>query len=81
MLYALTNSGWIIILSKLLSGLYLGAEMTLVHTYIGESTIDYQEALMELGEDIKKATRVKHRLFGMHSVGNDIGYILGAGLY
>ena len=80
-LYALTNSGWIMILSKLLSGLYLGAEMTLVHTYIGESNIDYQEALMELGEDVKKATRVKHRLFGLHSVGNDIGYILGAGLY
>ena len=79
-LYALANSGWIMILSKLLSGLYLGAEVTLVHTYIGESITDYQEALMELGEDVKKATRVKHRLFGLHAVGNDIGYILGAGL-
>ena len=67
-------------LSKLLSGLCLGAELTIVHTYIGESNANYQKAIKELGEDDEKAIRVKHRLFGLHSVGNDIGYILGAGI-
>ena len=34
---------------------------------------------MELGKNVKKATTVKHRIFALYSLENDIGYILGAG--
>ena len=80
-LYAIATSGWHIILSKFLSGLFVGAESTLGFAYISESNADYQAAIIELGEDDKKATRVKHTLFALQSLGSNIGYILGPGMY
>ena len=80
-LYALANSGWIMMLSRLLTGLCIGIEVTIIYSYIGESNINYKKALIELGKNVKKATTVKHRIFCLYSLGNDIGYILGAGKY
>ena len=80
-LYVFSTTGWLILLSKLLSGLFLGAEFTLALAYISESSQKYQAALKELGEDTKKATRVKHRLFALRTLGFNIGRITGAGIF
>lgn len=80
-LYAVATTGWLVMLSKLLSGVFIGAEMTLALAYFGESNVNYREAIIELGKEEKKAIRVKHLLFALHSVGVNIGYIFGPGMY
>ena len=80
-LYAVATTGWLIMFSKLLSGVFIGAEMTLALAYFGESNANYREAIKELGKDEKKAIRVKHQLFALHSVGVNVGYIFGPGMY
>ena len=79
-LYAVATTGWLIMISKLLSGVFIGAEMTLALAYFGESNAAYRTALKEQGKNENKATRVKHKLFALHSVGVNVGYIFGPGL-
>ena len=82
-LYAVADSGWLVMLSKLLSGVFIGAEMTLALAYFGESNETYREAVRGLGKKKKEgqAPRVKHTLFALHSVGVNIGYVFGPGKY
>lgn len=80
-LYAIASSGWAIMLSKLMSGVYIGAEMTLALAYFGESSSDYKEAVVKLGKDERKANQMKHRLFALHSVGVNVGYVFGPGTW
>ena len=67
-------------LSKLLSGLFIGAVLTLSFTYIIESNAVYKTALKMMGEDDRKATHVKQRLFVLHMVGIIFGDIIGTGM-
>lgn len=80
-IYAIATTGQLVMLSKLLSGVFIGAEMTLALAYFGESNSSYRTALKDLGreDDERKASRVKHTLFALHSVGVNIGYIFGPG--
>ena len=81
-LYAIATTGWVVMLSKLMSGTFNGAQMTLSLAYISESIAVYDKALKELGEDDdKKASRIKNRLFAFLSFGSNIGYFLGTGMY
>ena len=80
-LHATAKTGWVVMLSKLLSGTYIGADMTLSFTYICESIGKYQKALHELGEDDRKANGVKNRLFAFQAFGFNIGNLIGAGIY
>lgn len=75
-IYAVTTSPWLILVSKLFSGVFIGMEMTLAFAYFGESYEDYKAALKELG---KKEGRVKDRLFALHSIGVNVGYLFGPG--
>ena len=67
-------------LSKLLSGVFIGAEMTLALAYFAESNSSYKTAITGLGEEESRANRMKHQLFALHSVGVNVGYIFGPGL-
>ena len=78
-IYALTTVGWLIVFSKLLSGTFLGTGMTLAFTYFGESYENYQAAMKELGKDSDKKSRVKDKLYALHSVGVHVGYLFGPG--
>ena len=78
-LYAVAAAGWLIMVSKLMSGVFIGAEMTLALAYFGESSNSYRAAIRELGKNERSAARVKHRLFALHSVGANVGYIFGPG--
>ena len=65
--------------SKLLSGYFIGAELTLALSYFAESSIDYQAAMKELGQKIESSETVRNNLFALHNVGINIGYFLGPG--
>lgn len=67
--------------SKLLSGVFIGAEMTLALSYFGESNSAYKKAVEGKGKKKEKgAGRVKHTLFALHSVGVNVGYVFGPGM-
>ena len=78
-LYAMATTGWLVMLSKLLSGVFIGAEMTLALAYFGESNSAYRAALKETGRGEGGANHVKHTLFALHSVGVNVGYVFGPG--
>ena len=80
-LYAVATSGWLVMLSKLLSGVFIGAEMTLALAYFGESQQAYTAAVKQLGKKEGGAGRVKHTLFALHSVGVNVGYVFGPGMF
>ena len=77
-IYAVTWTAWLIVLSKLLSGIFIGWAMTLTFAYYGTSYEDYHAALKELGKEDEKR-RVKDRLFALDSVSFNIGYLLCQG--
>ena len=77
--YAVSNEGWLIMTSKLLSGFFIGAELTLALSYFAESSIDYQAAMKELGKPVESSEVVRNNLFALHNIGVNIGYFLGPG--
>ncbi len=79
-MYGMAASSWIIAVSKFLSGLFIGMEKTVTFAYFGESYSDYLGALEELGREESKRTRMKDRLFALHSIGVNIGFLIGPGL-
>jgi MFS family permease len=77
--YAVSTEGWLIMTSKLLSGFFIGAELTLALSYFAESSIDYQAAMKELGKPVESSEAVRNNLFALHNIGVNIGYFLGPG--
>ena len=78
-LYAITNEGWLILISKLLSGYFIGAELTLALSYFAESCIDYKAAMKKIGKPIESSAMVRNSLFAWHNIGVNVGYFLGPG--
>ena len=77
-IYAVTWTAWLIIFSKLLSGMFIGSVMTLGFAYFGSSYEDYRAALKALGKKDDKR-RLKDKLFALDTVGINIGFLLGQG--
>ena len=75
----MATQGWLIIISKLLSGIFIGMEKTVTFAYFGESYNDYLATLERLGKEESKSARMKDRLFALHSIGVNAGYLLGPG--
>lgn len=80
-LYATSYSGWAIMLSKFLSGIYIGGEMTLALSYFAESSPKYNNILLQLYGTENDNGKTRRKLFAWHNVGVGIGYILGPGTY
>ena len=78
-LYAISNQGWVIMISKLLSGVYIGGEMTLALSYFAESSVEYENIMLKLGKD-KKSGSIRRKLFAWHNVGVGVGYFIGPGM-
>lgn len=79
-IYAVTYEGWLIMISKLLSGFFIGAEMALALSYFAESSMDYEELMRELGKKSSRTT-LRNSLFALHNIGVNIGYIFGPGKF
>ena len=80
LLYALATNGWMMILARALSGISMGAVVTLSFTYYGVSFEEYVEDMKILKRyEEKRASRVKGYVFSLFAVGNALGSIVGAG--
>ena len=79
-LYAISYKGWVIMLSKFLSGIFIGGEMTLALSYFAETSAEYKNIWLQLGKKCDDSV-VKRRLFAWHNIGVGIGYVLGPGMY
>lgn len=68
------------ILARALSGISMGAVVTLSFTYYGVSFEEYVEDMKILKQyEEKRAFRVKGYIFSLFAVGNALGSIVGAG--
>lgn len=66
--------------SKLLSGYFVGGEYVLTLAYFAESSIDYRGAKKKLGKETEKCDTIRNNLFVARSVGVNVGYFLGPGV-
>lgn len=77
-LYAISYEGTLIMISKFLSGIFIGGELTLALSYFAESSVDYTNLMLQRGEKCDEGT-VRRRLFAWHNIGVGVGYIIGPG--
>lgn len=81
-LYAVSTQGWLIVISKLLSGVFIGMEMTIVLAYFAEKSVIYQANLKATKKDNeKKSPELRGKLFALNNIAVNIGYLLGPGKY
>ena len=78
-LYAITYIGWLIIVSKFLSGFFIGAELTLALSYFAASSLEYEKLRSEMGQKVESGSPLRNMLFALHNIGINIGYIFGPG--
>ena len=80
--YATATSGWMIILARLLSGIFIALQTVVSLTYFGVSYQHYLEVLEpeERTKEEGKATRVKDTLFALYAFSANIGNLIGPGL-
>ena len=78
--YALTTEGWMLMLSKVLSGSFLGVILTQVPTYFSHTNDVYIAALKELDKDVKN-TQVKDILLAFFSLVLALRFLIGIGKY
>lgn len=78
-LYAVTYIGWIISVSKFLSGFFIGAELTLALSYFAESSVEYHNLRSDIDLKSKSSSQLRNMLFSLHNIGVNIGYIFGPG--
>ena len=80
--YAMATSGWMIIVARLLSGMFIGIQVVLSLAYFGVSYLCYLEVLEpeERTKEEGKTTRVKDVLFALFAVSENVGNLIGPGL-
>ena len=78
-LYALSITGWMMLIARVLAGISTGMAISLGFAYFDFNIEKYAENLKILGEyDAKKVARVKGYVFSFFNVGTGFGYIVGA---
>ena len=82
-IYSLTYQGWLLIISRLLTGCFLGAILTLAFSYFTMSSQAYYKVKKELGKEIdeKSAFKLRNYLFATMSVSQTAGLLIGSGKY
>ena len=80
--YATAKSGWMIILARLLSGIFIALQTVMSLTYFGVSYQHYLEVLgpEERTKEEGKTTRIKDTLFALYAFSANIGNLIGPGL-
>jgi len=77
-LYGMSTQGWMLLLSRPFSGLFIGSSLTLAPTYFSETSELYIRELRQYG-DKKKNVQIKDVLYAFHSVVMAGGFLLGTG--
>ena len=77
----MATNGWMMLVSRALTGLSLGAVESLAFSYLGVSFEKYVEDLKILGEyDKKRAVKQKGFLFSSYNIGKMSGFSSGIGI-
>ena len=70
-----------LLFSRGLAGLAIGASITVIFSYFGVSYVKYVENLKKLDQyDERSAIRTKGFIFSLFNVGNLLGYTIGGGM-
>ena len=77
-LYGMSTRGWMLLLTRPFSGLFIGSSLTLAPTYFSETSELYIRELRQYG-DKKKNVQIKDVLYAFHSVVMAGGFLLGMG--
>ena len=80
-IYCLSYQGWLMLISRILSGYFDGAIITLAFSYCTSSSEDYVKLRKDLGKKTNKKSSVELRnlLYGIVSFGYTFGIIISAG--
>ena len=80
-LYALSTQGWMLIVSRLFSGIVIGSSFALAPSYFSETHELYLAQLKQLGEEPeqKKKVQIKDVLYAFHALSMAGGFLLGMG--
>ncbi len=81
-IYCVTTQGWLIMISRLLSGYILGAIVTLCFAYFTSSSEEYVEAQKKCGikTDENSVQKAKNMRFVTFAFGYSSGFIIGPGI-
>ena len=82
-LYAVSTQGWMLLLSRPFSGLFVGSNLALAPTYFSDTHELYLAALRKHGEEPenKKGVQIKDILYAFHALVMAGGFLLGTGEY
>jgi len=81
--YATAINGWMMIIARVLAGMYGSWGNVVAFAYFGVSYPLYLEALgkEQRAREEQKTTKVKDRLFTFYAVAGSFGYLFGPGVY
>ena len=78
LLYAIVTQGWMLIIGRLLAGIFCGLHRSLTFSYFA---VTYEYYISENPDwDSKKYCRIKDLLFALYTVSTSLGYLIGAGI-
>ncbi len=82
-IYSVASQSWLIMISRLLAGYFLGGLITLSYTYIAKSSETYVEEQRRLGIETNENSKekVKNLVFTSLMFGYSIGFLMGPGNY
>ena len=82
-LYATAINGWMMIIARVLAGMYPGLVNVVALTYFGVSYPLYLEILgkEQRVREEQKTTKVKDKLFTFYGIAHNVGYLFGPGLF
>lgn len=77
LLYAVVTQGWMMIVSRFLTGIFCGLHRALAFAYFA---VTYEYYISETQES-KKYCRIKDLLFALYTVSTSLGFLVGAGMH
>ena len=76
LLYAVVTHGWMLIIGRLLIGIFSGLHRSLTFAYFA---VTYEYYISE-NQESNKYCRIKDLLFALYTVSTSLGFLIGAGV-
>ena len=78
LLYAVVTHGWMLVIGRLLVGIFTGLHRSLTFAYFA---VTYEYYISMNGDlESKNYCRIKDILFALYTVSTSLGYLIGAGM-
>ncbi len=78
LIYSLASKSWLILISKLLSGYFLGADLTISFSYLSKTSFKYSAIQKKRGLVVNDKS-LRNTLFALNGISFSVGYFLGPG--